>query len=66
MNDCLSTGDDKFPSVRLCCCASFYIKYTSVIDRIGRERAVAQWLRCCATSRKAADSIPDGVTGIFH
>jgi hypothetical protein len=28
--------------------------------------AVAQWLRHCATSRKVAGSIPDGVTGIFH
>ena len=28
--------------------------------------AVAQWLRCCATNRKVAGSIPDGVTGIFH
>jgi hypothetical protein len=27
---------------------------------------VAQWLRYCATNRKVADSIPDGVTGIFH
>jgi hypothetical protein len=27
---------------------------------------VAQWLRYCATNRKAADSIPDGVIGIFH
>jgi hypothetical protein len=24
------------------------------------------WLRYCATSRKVAGSIPDGVTGIFH
>ena len=24
------------------------------------------WLGHCATSRKVADSIPDGVTGIFH
>ena len=24
------------------------------------------WLRRCTTSRKAAGSIPDGVTGIFH
>jgi hypothetical protein len=23
-------------------------------------------LRCCATSRKVAGSIPDGVVGIFH
>jgi len=30
------------------------------------ETAVAQWLRCCATSRKVAGSIPDGVIGIFH
>ena len=27
--------------------------------------AVAQWLRCCATNRKVAGSIPAGVTGIF-
>ena len=28
--------------------------------------AVTQWLRCSATNRKVAGSIPDGVTGIFH
>jgi len=28
--------------------------------------AVAQWLRCCATNRKIAGSIPAGVIGIFH
>jgi len=28
--------------------------------------AVAQWLRCCATNRKVAGSISDGVAGIFH
>jgi len=27
---------------------------------------VAQWLRCCATNRKVAGSIPDVVIGIFH
>ena len=27
--------------------------------------AVAQWLRCCATNRKAAGSIPAGVSGFF-
>ena len=26
---------------------------------------VAQWLRCCATNRKVAGSIPDGVSGFF-
>jgi len=28
--------------------------------------AVAQWLRYCATNRKVAGSISDGVIGIFH
>jgi len=28
--------------------------------------AVAQWLKCCATNRKVAGSIPVGVSGIFH
>ena len=27
--------------------------------------AVAQWLRCCATNRKVADSILGGVSGFF-
>jgi len=27
--------------------------------------AVTQWLRCCATNRKVAGSIPVGVTGFF-
>jgi len=27
--------------------------------------AVAQWLRCCATNRKVAGSIPDGVSEYF-
>jgi len=28
--------------------------------------AVAQCLRCCATNRKVAGSIPAGITGIIH
>ena len=32
----------------------------------GGETAVEQWLRCCATNRKVAGSIPEGVIGIFH
>ena len=28
--------------------------------------AVVQWLRCSATTRKVAGSIPAGVIGIFH
>ena len=27
--------------------------------------AVAQWLRCCATNRQVAGSIPAGVSGFF-
>ena len=30
-----------------------------------RGAAVAQWLRCCATNRKVAGSIPAGVSGFF-
>ena len=30
-----------------------------------RWTAVAQWLRCCATDRKVAGSIPAGVSGFF-
>ena len=30
-----------------------------------RETAVAQWLRCYATNRKVAGSIPVGVSGFF-
>ena len=26
---------------------------------------MAQWLRCCATNRKIADSIPASVSGFF-
>jgi hypothetical protein len=31
----------------------------------GGPLMVAQWLRYCATNRKVAGSIPDGVIGIF-
>ena len=30
-----------------------------------RGTAVAQWLRCCATIRKVAGSIPASVSGFF-
>jgi hypothetical protein len=41
------------------------LKQALVIIR-GGPLMVAQWLRFCATNRKVAGSIPDGVTGIFH
>ena len=30
-----------------------------------RGTAVAQWLRCCATNREVAGSIPAGISGFF-
>ena len=41
-------------------------KYFSRKSIVRLGAAVAQWLRCCATNRKVAGSIPDGVIGIFH
>jgi hypothetical protein len=38
--------------------------YCTVPNQMGR--AVAQWLRCCATNTQFAGSIPDGVIGIFQ
>ena len=43
--------------------AMFRIYSTTRYIRGARWRS---WLRHCATSRKVAGSIPDGVTGIFH
>ena len=40
--------------------ASLLYSYTVIFGT-----AVAQWVRCCATNRKVAGSIPEGVTGIF-
>jgi len=44
---------------------AFDINFGNVITEI-QGTAVAQWLRCCATNRKAAGSNPDGVIGTFH
>ena len=38
----------------------------SLIAQSNQGTAIAQWLRCCATNRKVAGSIPAGVIGIFH
>jgi hypothetical protein len=37
-----------------------------IIKHIMRDTRWRIWLRYCATSRKVAGSIPDGVIGIFH
>jgi len=42
------------------------ISFLQLIDLYGKVgTAVAQWLRCCATNRKVAGSIPAGVIGFF-
>jgi len=41
-----------------------YGNFVTFVSTVGT--AVAQWLRHCATTRKVAGSIPDGVTGTFH
>ena len=38
----------------------------ALIDALCSRQLGVQWLRCCATNRKVAGSIPDGVIGIFH
>ena len=52
----ISPGDGSFCPKRL-------TKIKSYISREGT--AVAQWLRCCATVRKVAGSIPAGVSEFF-
>jgi len=46
---------------------SLYKKQNFFATVKGRDQgtAVAQWLRCCATNRKDAGSIPAGVSGFF-
>ena len=50
--------------IHICVCIYIYI-YTHIHAYIWGT-AVAQCLRCCATNRKVAGSIPAGVIGIFH
>ena len=42
-----------------------YKKMVSLYVYIYMRTAVSQWLRCCATNRKVAVSIPAGVSGFF-
>ena len=39
--------------------------YIYIYIMSSRVIAVAQWLRCCATSRKVTGSIPASVSGFF-
>jgi len=40
-------------------------KFCWRISQVPVLNSVAQWLRCCATNRKVAGSIPAGVSGFF-
>ena len=44
-----------------------FLREMVILKRILNKQgtAVAQWLRCCATNRKVAGSIPAGVIGFF-
>jgi hypothetical protein len=46
------------------------VEFLSILGKyhvsVGGPLMVAQWLKYCATNRKVAGSIPDGVIGIFH
>ena len=42
-----------------------FLNLTNPLIHAGDRGRVAQWLRCCATNRKVAGSIPAGVSGFF-
>jgi len=54
-------SDSAMCTVIVICPTLIVIDYRSYLGT-----AVAQWLRCCATNRKVAGSIPAGVIGIIH
>ena len=41
------------------------LQFPTVFSTVEDRGRVAQWLRCCATNRKIAGSIPAGVSGFF-
>jgi hypothetical protein len=46
--------------------SNFGYAFIRLLSSHGGPLMVAQWLRYCATNRKVAGSIPDGVIAIFH
>jgi hypothetical protein len=50
--------DTVFTAIGICYTTSSYVEWGPLM--------VTQWLRCCATNRKVAGLIPDGVIGIFY
>ena len=65
---CLSTPTKVCNCHVPCPMVSYWVTYYLfwVRLRVFRGTRWRSWLRDCATSRKVAGSIPDGVTGIFH
>jgi hypothetical protein len=53
-------------TVFLYCFVYVYLFLFFVRTSVRRGTAVAQWLKCCATNRKIAGSIPADVIGIFY
>ena len=63
-NGCIAQSNDydrRLSTVNEQQCSSVHTRYCNI-----QGTAVAQWLRCCATNRKVAGLIPDGVIGVFH
>ena len=54
-----------FAEMRRCFGPCYFIKKKHILVIFVTVTAVAQWLRCCATNRKVAGSIPGGVISNF-
>jgi len=55
-------------SIYIYICVFVYVNiyiYSFIYLPIYLGTAVAQWLRCCATNRKVAGSMPAGIIGFF-
>ena len=64
--ECTNTNLDSVAYYTLRIHTHIYIyTYIYIYIYIYMGTAVAQWLRCCATNRKVAGSIPAGVSGPF-
>ena len=59
----------KYVNLLLCCVHVCIYAYNwfdlTYLSKYIKGTAVAQWLKCCATNRKVAGSMPSGVSGFF-
>ena len=66
-SDC-TFGNNSITAIKFCSTKnrieSFNVEFEVSLWNLGN--AVAQWLRCYATNREVAGSIPDAVKGTFH